>query len=99
MISCSRPFPNVRRPKLFARFLGFVAQYSTLLRVAEVERQARSGTGGQTLRTSGATSVPKEIGPPSVGRRELTLPQAATPSFFCKLVEDVVYWKVSRLSG
>ena len=23
----------------------------------------------------------------------------ATPSFFCKLVEDVVYWKTNRLSG
>ncbi len=23
----------------------------------------------------------------------------ATPSFFCKLDEEVVYWKVSRFSG
>ena len=23
----------------------------------------------------------------------------ATPSFFCRLVEDVVYWNTSRLSG
>jgi hypothetical protein len=23
----------------------------------------------------------------------------ATPSFFCRLVEDVVYWNVSRFSG
>lgn len=23
----------------------------------------------------------------------------ATPSFFCKLVDDVVYWKTSRFSG
>ena len=23
----------------------------------------------------------------------------ATPSFFCRLVDDVVYWKVSFLSG
>lgn len=23
----------------------------------------------------------------------------ATPSFFCRLVEEVVYWKVRRLSG
>lgn len=26
-------------------------------------------------------------------------PAQATPSFFCKLDEEVVYWKVSRFSG
>ena len=26
-------------------------------------------------------------------------PVHATPSFFCRLVEDVVYWKMSFLSG
>jgi hypothetical protein len=26
-------------------------------------------------------------------------PAQATPSFFCKLLEEVVYWKVSRFSG
>ena len=25
--------------------------------------------------------------------------QAATPSFFCRLVDEVVYWKVSFFSG
>jgi hypothetical protein len=30
--------------------------------------------------------------------RPLSTPHA-TPSFFCRLVDDVVYWKTSRLPG
>lgn len=40
---------------------------------------------------------------PNCSRRSLAgfaLPSPqATPSFFCRLVEEVVYWKVNRFSG
>jgi hypothetical protein len=32
-------------------------------------------------------------------RARQCLGRQATPSFFCRLLDDVVYWNVSRLSG
>jgi hypothetical protein len=43
------------------------------------------------------TAAPRPAPAPSRGDREPA--RYATPSFFCKLVDDVVYWKISRLSG
>ena len=36
--------------------------------------------------------------PQGSGTRSVA-PQAATPSFFCRLVEEVVYWNRSFFSG
>lgn len=37
--------------------------------------------------------------PPGAGLFVPARPDQATPSFRCRLVDDVVYWKVRRLSG
>ena len=34
-----------------------------------------------------------------ISLRSSGLPAHATPSFFCRLVDEVVYWKTNRLPG
>ena len=52
----------------------------------------------------GITVIPAAAAPRAQSSRQTFKPAAAsssgaTPSFFCRLVDDVVYWNTSRFSG
>jgi hypothetical protein len=51
----------------------------------------------QIRRKTPAAALPQACR--SLGKPHLTDPNQLTPSFFCRLDDDVVYWNTSRLSG
>lgn len=53
----------------------------------------------KALRIAGAIGIPPSVEAEITAISPTDRVPQATPSFFCRLVEDVVYWKVSRFSG
>ena len=59
-----------------------------------------SGAAPGLEQTSGRRPLARSHAPRPYLNERASVPAAqATPSFFCRLVDDVVYWKVSFLSG
>ena len=64
-------------------------------------RRSRSASGSRTIATNMSQNVPATHAAANAAQPCGTIASEdqLTPSFFCRLDDEVVYWNTSRLSG